>query len=136
MRSIVKVASAPTALAILALLLAVGAWKLSAGGGSVRNAFPDAEAATELPATAPQTAVENRLLSDQMQLGSDLRSTAPGNTAESSAVHDTEKLISDVSASSISRANRADELRQAVDVVRLHTCTECLRLLKVAASGP
>lgn len=128
-----KGVSLPVVLAVLALLLAVGAWKLSAGG-SVRDALPNAGAATRAPVTAGPAAVENRLLADQTQLGADLRTAGADGTAQSSAVRDTEKLISDVSASAVSRADRADELRQAVAVVRLHLCTECLRLLNVAAS--
>lgn len=130
-----KIASAPTALVILALLLALGAWKLSAGGSSIGNALPDG-AAAGLPVAAAPTALENRVLADQTQLGSDLRSSGPGDATESSAVRDTETLIKDLSVSAVSRANRADELRQAVDVVRLHPCAECLRLLNAAASRP
>ena len=129
-----KSGSAPILLATLALLLAIGAWKLSGASGSLRNALPNGVTAPEISVSAP-AAVENRLLADQTQLGSDLRG-GPGDAAQSSAVRDTERLIRDTSVGAVSRASRADELRQAVAAVRLHACTECLRLLNLAAARP
>lgn len=126
---------APALLVAIALVLMVGAWKLGAGTGSTRDALRGSAAAVNLP-TSPPTSADTVLLADQTRLGSDLRSAGAAAAGSSYAVRDTQKLIRDVSASTVGRARKADELRQAADVVRLHPCTECLRLLVAATTRP
>jgi len=123
---------APILLTVLALIFGFVAWKLDADAGSVRDALPPSLAAGSLPAPVP-TSSETVLLADQTRLGSDLGSSGSTVASPSYAIRDTETLIRDVLAGTLSRAGQADELRQAVSLVRRHRCTQCLRLLETAA---